>query len=93
VRAIEDSSDRLERLLAEQLPAVGYRPPRAGYLAWLDARALGWGDDPSRVALDRARVALNPGPEFGPSGAGFMRLNLACSPDVLDEAVRRLAAV
>jgi cystathionine beta-lyase len=39
-----------------------------------------------------ARVALNSGVSFGPAGAGFARLNLACSPEVLAEAVRRLAA-
>jgi cystathionine beta-lyase len=67
-------------------------PPRASYLAWLDFRGLGWGDDPAAHALEVARVALNPGLEFGPSGAGFARLNLACSPEVLREAVARLAA-
>ncbi|MCC9173286.1 MalY/PatB family protein [Arthrobacter sp. zg-Y179] len=83
----------LAELLAERLPGVGYRPPSAGYLAWLDFRALGWGGDPAAVALERGRVALEPGPRFGHQGAGFVRLNFACSPEVLTEAVGRLAAV
>ena len=37
-------------------------------------------------------MALNSGISFGPAGAGFLRLNLACAPEVLTEAVRRLAA-
>jgi cystathionine beta-lyase len=90
--AIDRSGALLTSLLAEHLPAVGYTPPRASYLAWLDFRALGWGDDPAARALELARVALNPGHEFGPSGAGFARLNLACSPEVLTEAITRLAA-
>jgi cystathionine beta-lyase len=72
---------------------VRYREPQASYLAWLDFRELGWGDDPSAIALDEARVALVPGPDFGPQGAGFVRLNFACSPSVLTEAILRLAAV
>lgn len=91
VSAITASRDLLAGLLAEQLPAVGYRPPAAGYLAWLDFRALGWGDDPAARALHRARVALNSGPTFGAQGAGHLRLNFACSPEVLTEAIARLA--
>ena len=82
----------LARLLHERLPGVRYSPPEASYLAWLDFRALGWGDDPSARALDVAKVALNSGPSFGVQGAGFARLNFACSLETLEEAVTRLAA-
>ncbi|MCC3276133.1 MULTISPECIES: MalY/PatB family protein [unclassified Arthrobacter] len=82
----------LGELLAEHLPGVGYRAPSAGYLAWLDFGAAGWGDDPAAFALDHARVALEPGLRFGRQGAGFARLNFACSSEVLTEAVSRLAA-
>ncbi|CAN5546835.1 aminotransferase class I/II-fold pyridoxal phosphate-dependent enzyme [soil metagenome] len=92
IAAIEASSALLTRLLAEQLPEVRYRPPRAGFLAWLDFRALGWGDDPAAKILDEAQVALVSGPHFGPGGAGFARLNLACSAEVLTEAISRIAA-
>lgn len=81
----------LATLLAEQLPSVKYRMPQATYLAWLDLRALGWGDDPAVHALEHAKVALSNGPPFGRQGNGFARLNLACSPDTLTEAVARLA--
>ena len=89
--AIEASKQLLGQLLAAELPGVDYRPPDATYLAWLDFRPLGWGDDPSIRALE-ARVALNPGPGFGGQGLGFTRLNFACSPEVLTEAIHRLAA-
>ena len=41
--------------------------------------------------LDRGRVALSPGPNFGAQGAGFARLNMGTSPELLGEAVRRMA--
>ncbi|MEU6488655.1 aminotransferase class I/II-fold pyridoxal phosphate-dependent enzyme [Streptomyces sp. NPDC046887] len=82
----------LGRLLAERLPEVRYRPAEGTYLAWLDCRALGLGDDPAAVFLDRGRVALSSGPEFGTGGAGHARLNLATSPELLTEAVHRMAA-
>lgn len=82
----------LADLLAEQLPAIRYRPGDATYLAWLDCRALGLGDDPAAHFLEHGRVALTSGLPFGTGGAGHARLNLAASPEVLGEAVRRMAA-
>jgi cysteine-S-conjugate beta-lyase len=79
-------------LLAEHLPAVGYLPPQAGYLAWLDCRELGLGDDPSEAFLERGRVALSPGPTFGEQGRGYARLNFGTSSALVEEAVRRMAA-
>ncbi len=82
----------LAELLGEYLPAVGYLPPQAGYLAWLDCRALGLGDDPAEAFLERGRVALSPGPAFGEPGKGYARLNFGTSGALLEEAVRRMAA-
>ena len=81
----------LGELLARELPGIGYFPPSAGYLAWLRFPEA-WGPDPAARALEQARVALEPGLRFGREGAGYARLNFACSPEVLTEAVGRLAA-
>ncbi|SHN45590.1 MalY/PatB family protein [Cryptosporangium aurantiacum] len=82
------------RWLAEALAplGVGYRPPDATYLAWLDFRDVGLGDEPASVLLERGRVALYRGLDFGPEGAGFARLNLATSPEILAEGVARITA-
>lgn len=88
--------DRNRRLLADllttHLPEIGYAPPQASYLAWLDCTRLGLGDDPARTFLDRGRVALYPGLRFGREGAGHVRLNLGTSAGLLTEAVERMAA-
>ncbi|GAA3799527.1 aminotransferase class I/II-fold pyridoxal phosphate-dependent enzyme [Sphaerisporangium flaviroseum] len=82
----------LGELLAEHLPEVVYQPPQATYLAWLDFRALGLGDDPAEWFLRRGGVALYPGPKFGTPGCGFARFNFATSPDRVSAAVRQMAA-
>lgn len=92
VAQIDQNRALLQRLLAEQLPEVGYRPGAATFLAWLDCRKLGLGDDPAAVFLDRGRVALSPGPDFGDQGAGFARLNIGTSPELVTEAVSRMTA-
>ena len=82
------------RLLAEHLPGAGYVPPQASFLAWIDCRGLGpaLAADPAAVFLERGRVALSPGDDFGRQGHGFARLNMGTSPELLTEAVRRMAA-
>src|SRR6266487_4108534 len=82
----------LAKLLGEQLPQVRYAPGSASFLAWLDCRALGLGDDPADAFLEHGRVALSSGPFFGTQGAGFARLNIGTSPELVAEAVRRMAA-
>ena len=91
--ALDENRRLLGRLLAEHIPEARYRLPEAGYLAWVDLSDLGWGEDPAGRILREARVALNRGPTFGAEGRGHVRINLGCSPEVLTEAVRRIAAL
>ncbi|XVU27606.1 MalY/PatB family protein [Actinoplanes sp. CA-054009] len=83
---------QLGDLLAADLPTVTWTPPEATYLAWLDASSLGRDDEPHDRFLTRSRVALEPGTKFGAAGSGHVRLNFATSPDILTEAVKRMAA-
>jgi len=91
VAAAEQNLDLLDTLLRRDLPAVRLRRPQASYLAWLDMSGLGWSDDPAARALESARVALISGPSCGSGGAGYARMNVACAPETLTEAVARLA--
>ena len=70
----------------------GWRPGVGTYLQWLDCRPLNLPDDPSKVFLERARVAVNSGIPFGTGGEGRARINIATSPEILTEAVERMAA-
>jgi len=90
ILAIDENRRLLAELLAEHVPGARYRAPEAGYLAWVDLSALGWGDDPARRILREARVALHFGPHFGDEGRGHVRFNVGCSPAVLREAVERI---
>lgn len=81
----------LEAALARTLPSVRWTPPEGTYVAWLDCRNLGLGDDPAAVFRARGRVALSPGPAYGPPGAGYVRFNAGTGPELVEEAVRRMA--
>lgn len=93
IAGIDENRHLLAELLRTHLPGSEYVAPEATYLAWIDCRALGLGDDPAAVFLEQSRVALNSGLMFGEGGAGFVRLNLATSPDILTEAVTRMGKV
>ncbi len=82
----------LAELLGERLPEAVLLPPRAGYLHWIDLSAYGLGADPAAPILERGRVALSSGPMFGAGGEGHVRLNAGTSPELVREAVRRMAA-
>lgn len=82
--------------VANELQGVRVTVPDATYLAWLD-----FGDlieagrvvpDPHAFLLKQAKVALNPGTEFGPGGATFARLNFGCPRATLLEALERIKA-
>lgn len=93
LRTLDANRVLLHDLLATRLPAARYRIPDAGYLAWIDLTALGWGDNPARRILKEARVALHFGPAFGEEGRGHVRLNFGTSPEILTEAVERIATL
>jgi cystathionine beta-lyase len=95
VAYLDGNRREVERFVAESLPGVSHVAPEATYLAWLDARQLvadGVTDNPATFFLERARVGLNDGADFGVHGAGFLRLNFATSRSVLREVLERMAA-
>ena len=83
---------QLGDLLAQHLPDVRWHPPQATYLAWLDCRAYGDGTVPRDRFLEHGRVALEPGPNFGAPGSGWVRLNFGTSAEIVQAAVERMAA-
>lgn len=91
--AVDANVELLGTLLSANLPDAVYRRPDAGYLGWVDLSSYGWGDAPARRILREARVAVHSGPAFGAGGAGHVRLTLGCGPEVLTEAIERIAAL
>lgn len=92
LRYLEDNRDLVVRTVNERLPGMCTVPPEGTYLAWLDCRAAGIGEQPSRFFLKEARVALNNGESFGRGGQGFVRLNFGCPRALLIEGLERMRA-
>lgn len=84
--------DYLVDFVRHNLPQLRITAPEATYLAWMDCRNLTIEGEAHSFFLKQARLAFNPGTFFGAVGAGFVRLNFACSRATLDEALERLQA-
>lgn len=82
--------------ISEELPQAHVILGQGTYLAFVDLgdylAGTPWNGRASEGVLERARVAFNDGATFGGAQWGnYVRVNLATNPDILREAVRRLA--
>lgn len=87
---LEANRDFMVDFIHRNLPGINCFSPQGTYLAWLDCRALNLPGTPYQFFLDKARVALNKGDDFGENGIGFVRINFACPRATLLEALQRM---
>ena len=80
-----------ESFIRNNIPALHMYRPEGTYMIWLDFRKFSLDDKTLRRKLIHdAGLGFNPGPDFGPGGEGFMRMNIACPRTVLTDALGRL---
>ena len=91
IAQLDHNRHLIKGLLAEKLPTVRYHIPHNSYLAWLDLESLHLGVDPSVTLIEKGRVALSPGHGFGKQCSQYARLNFATSPEIISEAIDRIA--
>jgi cysteine-S-conjugate beta-lyase len=82
---------RVAEHVAAELPGVHHYSPEGTYLAWLDCRGLNLPTVPAEFFLERARVGLNAGADFGQASRDCVRLNFATSGAILDQVLERMA--
>lgn len=79
--------------LASELPIIELVECDATYLLWLDCSAL---DVPSKVLSEFLRtnqgLFLSAGIDFGQNGDNFLRMNIACPQELLNDGLGRLKA-
>ena len=92
LKNIDDNRHYLAKLLKKHLPKAKYSVPNSTYLAWIDLSAYGQ-EEVAKLLLDKGRVALSNGVDFGGAGKDFVRFNLATSKEIIKEAVLRMASV
>lgn len=87
---------RRRRAMLDGLREIGFRvptEPAGAFYIFADARAFA--SDSRALAfelLERAKVAVTPGIDFGETGEGWLRFSYAASDDDILEGLARLAA-
>jgi len=88
---VEGNLHFITKYFKSNLPVLKVLPLEATYLAWIDCRELGLtSEELEKLFLSKAKVALNQGHVFGPGGEGFVRMNLACSRSIVEQAVQQM---
>jgi len=86
--------DFVVKYVREYLPGLRVTVPDATYLAWLDCNELiksGKFEKPvCEFLIEKFKIALNDGADFGPGGEGFVRLNFGCPRSTLEEGLERI---
>lgn len=88
---LEDNYLFLESFIHNKLPLVRVMKPEATFLVWLDFSSYGFSEtEMSKILVNQAGVALNPGKRFGSGGEGYFRLNIGCPRSVLETGLIRI---
>jgi LL-diaminopimelate aminotransferase len=85
---------RRRDLMVDALTAIGLpaKPPRATPYIWARVPDGYSSESFTELILEEAAVVVSPGPSFGPSGEGYVRVSLTVSDERLEEAARRIAS-
>jgi len=72
----------------KDVPQIRACPAESSFLMWLDCREMRLELDGLKdFFINKAGVAPTFGDEFGPLGEGFIRINIACSRELLEKAI------
>lgn len=88
---LDSNRKYIQLLVNEHLPKAVTDIPHSSYLFWIDMSAYKLGEDPSAYLIEHARTAFVPGVRFGSNFSQYLRLNFATSPEILEEAINRVA--
>ena len=94
IEAMRATYDTRRRFLLEELTRLGFKipvPPTGAFYVFVNVRHLS--TDSYALAFDileKAKVGVAPGIDFGPGGEGFLRFSYANSLENLQEGLRRL---
>ena len=90
VNIISTNMDYVIQKLQSAIPGINIKKPHGTYLLWIDYRDTGLTEeDMMDKLLNKGKLALEPGTKYGEAGRGFLRMNIACPPATVEDAVQR----
>lgn len=88
---ISSNYDLLREHFARELPKCKVMRMEGTYLAWIDCSELHISSDEiEEMLMHENKVWVNAGSMYGTEGAAFIRINMACTSELLNEGITRI---
>lgn len=88
---ISANYDLLLERFARELPKCKVIRMEGTYLAWIDCSELHIpSDEIEKMLMHENKVWVNAGSMYGAEGAAFIRINMACTSELLNEGITRI---
>lgn len=88
---ISANYDLLRERFARELPKCKVMRMEGTYLAWIDCSELHISSDEiEEMLMHENKVWVNAGSMYGTEGAAFIRINMACTSELLNEGITRI---
>ncbi len=88
---ISSNYDLLRERFARELPKCKVMRMEGTYLAWIDCSELHTpSDEIEEMLMHENKVWVNAGSMYGAEGAAFIRINMACTNELLNEGITRI---
>ena len=88
---ISSNYDLLLERFARELPKCKVMRMEGTYLAWIDCSELHISSDEiEEMLMHENKVWVNAGSMYGTEGAAFIRINMACTSELLNEGITRI---
>lgn len=88
---ISSNYDLLRERFARELPKCKVMRMEGTYLAWIDCSELHISSDEiEEMLMHENKVWVNAGSMYGTEGAAFIRINMACTSELLNEGITRI---
>lgn len=88
---ISANYDLLRERFARELPKCKVMRMEGTYLAWIDCSELHISSDEiEEMLMHENKVWVNAGSMYGTEGAAFIRVNMACTSELLNEGITRI---
>ena len=88
---ISSNYDLLRERFARELPKCKVMRMEGTYLAWVDCTQLHIpSDEIEEMLMHENKVWVNAGSMYGTEGAAFIRINMACTSELLNEGITRI---
>lgn len=88
---ILENKNAAAKYIREQVPQMEVVPSQATYLLWMHCgRMVGFAAEAAEYIREKTGLYLSAGNQFGAGGGNFLRMNIACSWEVLEDGLHRL---